>query len=370
MVIIEFVLKDQTITIQAKWSDRFEKVLRKLKNKTKIEIDNLCFLSNGKIIQENDTLKQIMNETEKQNNKMIITVSEQSKIESNGDNILKKNDIICPECKEQCECEIKTYRIKLYDCVNGHKIKNINLNKYINIPNIDISCDKCLSKKKKSYNGFYSCYECNMNLCCSCKSKHYKTHTFINYESCKNYEYELEIAKIDSIKISCDKENQSNNIELSQNKSEFKINNNQIEKISSNKFENIYPNFKIYKQFGIFEVNKKKKKRKYNKTTEEKNINENQIISKGDLNNIKGDLILGCVFNFLTKGKILKLIKYNNNIKERLDIRSNDYKDYCAVEIEIIPEKNKYDKFINIQKDRSYFHIYFNDEKEEKKDIF
>ena len=84
------------------------------------------------------------------------------------------------------------------------------------------------------------------------------------------------------------------------------------------------------------------------------------------MNNIKGKYILGCVFNFLTKGKILKLIKYNNNIKERLDIRSNDHKDYCAVETEIIPEKNNYDKFINIQNDRAYFHIYFNDEKEER----
>ena len=50
-----------------------------------------------------------------------------------------------------------------------------------------------------------------------------------------------------------------------------------------------------------------------------------------------------------------------------------DYKEYnekySEIEIEIIPAIKKYGKFINIKnpKEESFFHIYFNDKKEEIK---
>jgi len=63
----------------------------------------------------------------------------------------------------------------------------------------------------------------------------------------------------------------------------------------------------------------------------------------------------------------LEIIKYNNNIQKRLNISINDYK---SILIEIIPVQNKYNKFINVKKeDKKYFHIYFNDNKEEIKRI-
>ena len=44
----------------------------------------------------------------------------------------------------------------------------------------------------------------------------------------------------------------------------------------------------------------------------------------------------------------------------------NDYKEYCEIEIEIIPKKGKYGKFIHINKNNKlYYLIYFNDNKEE-----
>ena len=78
------------------------------------------------------------------------------------------------------------------------------------------------------------------------------------------------------------------------------------------------------------------------------------------------------VFNNLKKKNSLEMVKYNKKIKERLNLNINDYKEYCetypSIEIELIPVINKYGKFINInEKDKLYYHIYFNNNKKEIK---
>ena len=95
----------------------------------------------------------------------------------------------------------------------------------------------------------------------------------------------------------------------------------------------------------------------------------------GNFKKIKSKYILQKIFNYLeTKGR-LNLIKLNKNIKERLDIHFNDYKEYSgtfsSIEIEIKPANNKYGKFINIERENEkYFHIYFNNKKEEIRDNY
>ena len=66
--------------------------------------------------------------------------------------------------------------------------------------------------------------------------------------------------------------------------------------------------------------------------------------------------------------KSLELIRYNKSIQKRIDININHYKVYSetktSIELDIIPMKGEYGKFININKeDKKYFHIYFNDNK-------
>jgi len=86
---------------------------------------------------------------------------------------------------------------------------------------------------------------------------------------------------------------------------------------------------------------------------------------------VKSDFFLRKLFNNLLKKKSLDIIKYNNNIKDRMSINVKDYKEYSgiysSIEIEIKPVNNKFGKFININKDKEYYHIYFNDNKEEIK---
>ena len=60
------------------------------------------------------------------------------------------------------------------------------------------------------------------------------------------------------------------------------------------------------------------------------------------------------------------------NLQKRLNININNYKyfseNFSSIELEIIPIQNKYEPFINIkEKDKKYFHIYFNDKKKKLK---
>ena len=98
----------------------------------------------------------------------------------------------------------------------------------------------------------------------------------------------------------------------------------------------------------------------------------NKKESKDILKKLKSDYFLQLLFNNLFKKKSLKIIKYNKNIKERINISIKDYKKYSeiysSIEIEIKPFNNEYGKFINIKKENEkYYHIYFDDNKEEIK---
>ena len=96
--------------------------------------------------------------------------------------------------------------------------------------------------------------------------------------------------------------------------------------------------------------------------------------SKNQLHKIRSKYILKIIFDHLPKKNYLGVIIYNKKIQKRLNVEFNDYKIYSEtspieIEIGINPFKNKYEKFINIenQQDKEFYHIYFNNNKEEIK---
>ena len=103
---------------------------------------------------------------------------------------------------------------------------------------------------------------------------------------------------------------------------------------------------------------------------ENESAKQNPIIE-----NINSKYILSKIYDNMTIKKKLEIVKYNKKIQNRINLSVNDYKEYSEtftpIEIEIIPTKGKYGKFININKnDKLYYHIYFNDNKEEIKDKY
>ena len=93
-------------------------------------------------------------------------------------------------------------------------------------------------------------------------------------------------------------------------------------------------------------------------------------VSNNQLRNLKSDYFILKFFEYMTERKSLETIRYNKSIQNRINININHYKLYyetkTSIELDIIPMKGKYGKFINIkEEDKKYFHIYFNDNKKE-----
>ena len=87
---------------------------------------------------------------------------------------------------------------------------------------------------------------------------------------------------------------------------------------------------------------------------------------------IKSDYFLQKLYDNMTKKKKLEIVKYNKKIQNRINLNIKNYKEYSEaftpIEIEIIPTKDKYGKVLNInENDQLHYHIYFNDNKKEKK---
>ena len=68
----------------------------------------------------------------------------------------------------------------------------------------------------------------------------------------------------------------------------------------------------------------------------------------------------------MSERKSLETIRYNKSIQKRMHISINHYKTFSetktSIELDIIPMKGEYGKFINIkEEDKRNIHIYFND---------
>ena len=99
-----------------------------------------------------------------------------------------------------------------------------------------------------------------------------------------------------------------------------------------------------------------------------KTIKDKKMI-KRNLEKIRSNCILSKIFSYIKKQKILQIIKYNKKIQKRLDVNIKDFNEISQIEIIAVPYENKFGNFINIfnKKFEEYYHIYFNDSKEEIK---
>ena len=189
MVQIEFDNNQMITKIQANLGDLFKDVINKYLTKSLISPENVSFFANGSIINPNLTVEKQMNNLDKDNKTMKVIVYVM-KEDENKEVIIKSKEIICPDCHEPCRIKLENYKIKLYDCINGHVKENINLIDFNDTQKIDLSkivCGLCkeVNKGNSFENEFYLCLNCNQNLCPMCKYKHEKEegeHNIIKYD--------------------------------------------------------------------------------------------------------------------------------------------------------------------------------------------
>ena len=78
----------------------------------------------------------------------------------------------------------------------------------------------------------------------------------------------------------------------------------------------------------------------------------NKNFKKCNIFNIKSKYLIKEIFNKLNPVKTFRIIKYNKNITNKLDI---NIEDFLGIEIELIPKKYLYTQFI--QKNVNDVHI-------------
>ena len=101
-----------------------------------------------------------------------------------------------------------------------------------------------------------------------------------------------------------------------------------------------------------------------------RNISKSEQIKY--LDDLKSTFIFKKIFDNMEKNKSFLIMKYNKKLQKRLNLNIDDYKEcsqlYSSIEIELKIGDNKFGQFINIpDKDRKYYHIYFDNFKKEIK---
>jgi len=234
-IILSFIFKGQEIKIQCKGNENMNDILKRYANKINNDINDIYFIHNGNVINNNLKLNEIRNKE----NEMSILVynynnnNYEEKIEN------ESRDIICPICGENCLFEIKDYKINLSKCDNKHNENNILLEEYYKTQIInEVKCNNCNKNKSEIYkNQIYKCCNCNINLCPLCKLNHNKEHIIIDYEL-KNYICKIHGERFASYCKECEK-NMCDMCELEHNKNHNLIYHKDIIKNEKNEKNNI-----------------------------------------------------------------------------------------------------------------------------------
>jgi len=152
MVEIEFDFNQAITNIKANLDDPIQDVINKFMQNSLLEPGSVNFLANGKVINPNEPVESHMSNLNKQNKKMKIFVTMAINDDQNKEQaIVKSKDIICPQCEEPCRITTENYKIKLYECVNGHNNKNITFEDFDKTQKINesqIVCNNCKLKNK------------------------------------------------------------------------------------------------------------------------------------------------------------------------------------------------------------------------------
>ena len=172
-------------------NEQMKNVIQKFCDKTNIDKNLIKFEDKYDYNKINEDLSY--NELNKNYNELTIYVKK-----NYSENLTKSKDIICPYpfCKEYIRIEIKEFKIKLYDCKNGHKFENLSLDEFEISQLIyksefynckenscpleeQINNNECKKHEKENFVSY--CKDCKENICSRCYPNHKnKNHIIIS----------------------------------------------------------------------------------------------------------------------------------------------------------------------------------------------
>ena len=318
MVDIEFYFNQTKAIIKADIYGSFQDVIYRYIQNSFLDPNTIYFIKDGnKIINPQNPVESFMNDLDKQNEKMIITVNMKEKNNDNKKQVnSESNAIICPKCKEPCRISLDNYNIKLYDFINGHTIDSIKFDDFQKTQELNesqIVCGICKLNNKGNCkkNEFFKCLNCKRNLCLFCKTNHDEKNSIILYNQ-KNYICQTHYQPLIKYCLKC-KKNICNEC-------------HEHDEHDSILFANIIPNFKEKKKIlnemkiciNSYNASIKDVIIQLNKFSED--INQFYEINKRILNNYCDNNHLN--FQIL---KNLDEINNNNKIYEKLKKINSDY---------------------------------------------
>ena len=181
MIEIEFIHEDEVIPIQCKENERLKDVYKKIALNIQKNLNSIYFSYNNDKINDKLKINQFINVKDKQKNKMKIVINSIDEKECQNEKI-KRQEILCPKCRQSINIKIEDYKILLYDYKYGHKFDKILFEEFPKTQKFeepDIICKNCkdINNINKIY---YRCYNCKINLCQFCFSIHNQTHKIVN----------------------------------------------------------------------------------------------------------------------------------------------------------------------------------------------
>ena len=188
-----FRYNSQDIVVPCTENEPVSLIVQKFCTKIIAEKNNLYFICNGAMLNEELTVDRIIPNNQ---GTIIILVYDVQRETMDGAFLKQAETIICPECQESISIIINDYKVSLFGCKNGHRKDNMLLSKFNETQIEDISkifCGKCRkSKKYTRKNKMYFCTDCKINLCPSCndsESIHDNNQIANNYEQNNNKNY-------------------------------------------------------------------------------------------------------------------------------------------------------------------------------------
>ena len=191
---IYFNFKSALTKIQCNTNDKIIDICKKFSLKAEQDINDLCFLYDGDMIDLSDErlrVYELKKSLDKSGKMIIILVNKSTSTIIEENNIIKSKYIICPNCSENSRIKIEDYKITLFECENKHVSGDIFFKDFENTQYIDeskIKCEICNNNNKAGTYGkkFFKCNTCKLNLCPLCKNSHNNEHYIIDYDQ-KNY---------------------------------------------------------------------------------------------------------------------------------------------------------------------------------------